>query len=96
MLPVLLIALIQCDNDYPDSNGKIFEMPEKKFVLLPNGETYAYIEQKPPDVKKIFYLFYNIGLSIPEIAGELSLSESGVKNKLYRTIKELRNLLMKE
>jgi RNA polymerase sigma-70 factor (ECF subfamily) len=52
-----------------------------------------FILQKPEDVKKVFYLFYNVGLTIPEIAKELSISESGVKNKLYRTLKELRNLM---
>ena len=60
-------------------------------IMLENA--YKYIEQKPADTRKIFYLFYNAGLSISEIAEELSLSESSVKNKLYRTIKELRNLL---
>jgi len=51
------------------------------------------IMQKPELVKKVFYLFYDVGLTIPEIAKELSISESSVKNKLYRTIKELRDLL---
>jgi len=54
-----------------------------------------FLQQKPEEVKKIFYLFYDIGLTIPEIANELSIKESGVKNKLYRTIKELRKLLNK-
>jgi RNA polymerase sigma-70 factor (ECF subfamily) len=54
-----------------------------------------FIRQKPEDIKKIFYLFYDLGLSIPEIARKLSLGESNVKNKLYRTVKELKNLLEK-
>jgi len=54
------------------------------------------IQQKPEVVKKVFYLFYDVGLAIPEIAKELSISESSVKNRLYRTIKELRDLLNKE
>jgi RNA polymerase sigma-70 factor (ECF subfamily) len=62
-------------------------------IMLEN--VHRYIEKKPTEIGKIFYLFYNAGLSIPEIAEELSLSESSVKNKLYRTIKELRNLLVK-
>jgi RNA polymerase sigma-70 factor (ECF subfamily) len=52
-----------------------------------------FILGKPEDVKKIFYLFYDVGLTIPEIARLLARSESGVKNKLYRTLKELRKLL---
>lgn len=56
-------------------------------------EARAMIRQKPEDVKKVFYLFYDVGLRIPEIARLLGMGESSVKNKLYRTLKELRNLL---
>ena len=50
------------------------------------------IKEKPEDVQKIFYLTYYMGMTIPEIAKALSISESGVKNKLYRTLKELRSI----
>jgi RNA polymerase sigma-70 factor (ECF subfamily) len=53
-----------------------------------------FLTTKPEDVQKIFYLMYDVGLSISEIAQALSISESNVKNKLYRTLKELRNLLL--
>ena len=56
-------------------------------------EIRRFIAQKPQDVKKVFYLFYDVGHSIPEIAQLLSMSESNVKHKLYRTLKELRTLL---
>jgi len=52
-----------------------------------------FIASKPEVVQKVFYLMYDVGLSIPEIAQTLSTSESNVKNKLYRTLKELRNQL---
>jgi RNA polymerase sigma-70 factor (ECF subfamily) len=51
------------------------------------------IRQKPDDVKRVLYLFFDLDLTIAEIAKELSMSESNVKNKLYRTLKELRELL---
>ena len=51
------------------------------------------VQRKPQDVKKVFYLFYDVGQSIPEISKALSMSESNVKHKLYRTLKELRTLL---
>ena len=44
-------------------------------------------------MKKVFYLFYDVGQTIPEIARALSMSESNVKHKLYRTLKELQTLL---
>ncbi|QVK18631.1 sigma-70 family RNA polymerase sigma factor [Mycoplasmatota bacterium] len=49
-----------------------------------------FLSKKSEDVKKIFYLFYYFNLSIREIAKLLRLNESNVKNKLYRTLKELR------
>ena len=51
------------------------------------------IQQKPEGVKKVFYLYYDAGLTMAEIAAALSVSESAVKHRLYRTIKELRELL---
>jgi RNA polymerase sigma-70 factor (ECF subfamily) len=60
-------------------------------VLLETAK--QFIQSKPEDVQKVFYLMYDVDLSIPEIAQALSMGESNVKNKLYRTLKELRNLL---
>jgi len=59
-------------------------------ILLENA--WQFIKSKPEDVRKVFYLMYDVGLTIPEIAKSLSMNESNVKNKLYRTLKELRNL----
>lgn len=56
-------------------------------------EVRRFLLRKPQDVKKVFYLFYEVGLTIPEIAKALSMSESNVKHKLYRTLGELRALL---
>jgi len=60
-------------------------------IMLENAR--QFIKSKPANVRKVFYLMYDAGLTIPEIAQALSMSESNVKNKLYRTLKELRNLL---
>ena len=57
------------------------------------NEVRRLIQGKPQDVKKVFYLFYDAGQTIPEIAKALSMSESNVKHKIYRTLKELRDLL---
>ena len=55
--------------------------------------TRLHILSKPEDVQKIFYLMYDVGLTIAETAQALLMSQSNVKNKLYRTLKELRELL---
>jgi len=52
-----------------------------------------YIYSRPEVVQKVFYLFYDVGLTIAEVAEALAISESQVKNKLYRTLKGLRNVL---
>ena len=59
-------------------------------ILL--DEVRSFIQQKPTDVKKVFYLFFDVGLTISETAGALSMSESNVKHKLYRTLKEIRGI----
>lgn len=56
----------------------------------------AFIAAKPDICRRIFLLFYVLGLSIPEIAALLSLHASTVKNWLYRTRSELRRLYEKE
>lgn len=49
-----------------------------------------YLTSRGDDVRKIFHLYYRFGVSIPEIARLLDRTESYVKNKLYRTLKEIR------
>jgi len=58
------------------------------------SEAREYIYSQPEIVQKVFYLFYNVGLTIAEVSTALKISESQVKNKLYRTLKELRSLLV--
>ena len=55
-----------------------------------------YLHQKDELTKKVFYLYYFMDKSIKEIADLFSVKESNVKNKLYRTLKELREYLLKE
>ena len=86
------------DNDneeaeFSDSEADIFLTEESVINQIMLDNIKHFIKTKPEDVKKVFYLFYDMDMSIPEIAKELSLSESNVKNKLYRTIKELQKLL---
>jgi len=61
-------------------------------IMLDNAR--RYITSKPEIVKKVFYLYYDVELTICEIAQLLSLSESNVKNYIYRTLKEMRSLFI--
>jgi len=60
-------------------------------VILESAREYIY--SRPEIVQKVFYLFYDMGLTIGEISVVLEISESQVKNKLYRSLKALRDLL---
>lgn len=53
-------------------------------------KVWKFIKQKDILVVKVFYLYYYSELKILEIANELSLTESNVKNILYRTIKDIK------
>ena len=59
-------------------------------------EIWERLSHEPDDVKRIFYLFYELDRSIPEIAADLRMGRSNVKNKLYRTLKKLRTLYGRE
>lgn len=54
-------------------------------------EAWNYVKNKKLIIVKIFFLYYSQDLTIKEIASDLGLSESFVKNSLYRTLKELKN-----
>jgi len=84
-----------------DENADLFNLESDTFLTedftvdkLTLDEARKYIHSRPEIVQKVFYLFYDMGLTIPEAASALEISESQVKNKLYRTLKELRNLLI--
>ncbi|MBR6708261.1 MAG: sigma-70 family RNA polymerase sigma factor [Clostridia bacterium] len=52
--------------------------------------TDRYLAAKGEPVRKIFHLYYRLNLSVPQIARLLGRSESDVKNRLYRTLNEIR------
>ncbi|MCH5299526.1 MAG: RNA polymerase sigma factor [Ruminococcus sp.] len=54
-------------------------------------EIERYIAKKPQDIRRIFFLRFSLDRSIEEIATLMSLKPSSVKNKLYRTINEIRS-----
>ena len=56
------------------------------------GEIGKYILTKPIITQKIFALYYSYDLKISEIAELLSTNESFIKNRLYRTVNEIKNI----
>jgi len=72
---------------------EIEESVANKLLL---DEINCFLLKKPQLTQKVFYLYYSLDYTIQQIATDLSLSESNVKNKLYRTVKEIRELYGKE
>lgn len=57
---------------------------------------FDYLQQKDELTRKIFYLHFYLEMPISEIAALLSVGESNVKNRLYRTLKELQKNLVEK
>lgn len=60
------------------------------------NEIWDYLNKKNVLIAKIFYLYYGTGLKIKEISKVLSVNESTVKNYMYRTLKELKEIFGEE
>lgn len=80
------------DFEFKDS----ISLEEQVFNNIHLEEIANYISKKPEVTKKVFYLFYYCEYTIPQISKELNISESNVKNKLYRTVKEVRQIYGKD
>ena len=69
LLAAFFVLLIQCKNEPAVLNGSNFFVPEKKFIELPNGETYAYISGADDDQmlgygKTVILLHGNLASSV--------------------------------
>lgn len=70
---------------------------EKIVIKSSDKETiWNYLKSKKLIIQKIFYLYYELDIKIKDISKELDISESYVKNCLYRTLKELQELMRKD
>lgn len=69
---------------------------EKDLITKDNVmQVWNYLKNKSELTAKIFYLYYVIDVPIKEIAEELKITESNVKNHLYRTQKNLKERFKK-
>jgi len=60
------------------------------------AKVWKYLKQKDLITAKIFYLYFAVDLKITEISKDLELNESNIKNRIYRTLKELKRYLGKD
>ena len=90
-----LLYRLKNHNIYQVENEEI-ELPDdwdlevETIKKLSAEAVWNYIKGKNIKVVKVFYLYYCTEIKISHIAKELSMSESNVKNILYRTIKDIK------
>ena len=78
-----------CEIELSDIDAlSVEEIVEDRVVL---DWTDQYLTQKGEIYRKIFHLYYRYGVSVPDIARMLGMTEAEVKNRLYRTLKEIRS-----
>lgn len=73
-----------------------FDLETYIFEKITKDEIWDYLRTKKVIITKIFYLYYAENLKIKEIANGLDITESTVKNHLYRTLIELNKLFGKD
>lgn len=93
--PVVISSTADDDNgdevDLLELEADLFMTEEIAVNAAIIEDAGKFLKSKSHDVQKAFYLFYYFGVSIPEIAKQLGISESNVKHKIYRTLSELKD-----
>ena len=65
-------------------------LEEELMMHLDAEEVWNHLKKKRQVIQKVFMLYFYFEMTHKEIAEELSVNESYVKNCLYRTLKEIR------
>lgn len=86
----LFTSIKDTNNEIQDLIADDTDLEEQIMINLEIEEVWAHLKQKKQIIQKVFMLYYYFEMTHKEIAEALSISESSVKNYLYRTLKELR------
>lgn len=68
----------------------IFDLEEQIITKMNVEKIWEFIKNKNVIVAKIFYLYYSLDMKIIDISAELNLTQSNIKNYIYRTLKEIK------
>ncbi len=79
-------------DDYGVESLETYTIEDEVINKQMANDVFEHLSTKSDDVIRIFYLFYYVDMTIEEIAKDLEMSVSNVKNKLYRTVRELRTI----
>ena len=86
------IELPEVDEMFGTAGVRAVEWEDALLDKLTAGEVMEYLAGKDELTKEIFYQHYFAGKTLEEIAKSCGVKKSTVKNRLYRTLKELRAL----
>ena len=86
----LFTSIKDTNNEIQDLIADDTDLEEQIMINLEIEEVWAHLKQRKQIIQKVFMLYYYFEMTHKEIAEALSISESSVKNYLYRTLKELR------
>lgn len=78
------------DEEYELEIPSDMDIEADTITKLDAENVWKYIKKKNIKVVRVFYLYYYLELTISQIAKKLNMSESNVKNVLYRTIKDIK------
>lgn len=82
------------EEELAKNHDLVFSIPED-YIVNKNliNKVNQFLETKDLTTQKIFYLHYYLELTITEISNNISLPESTIKSRLYRTLRELEEIL---
>lgn len=80
------------DTEITDNMKSSINLEKTVMDKFDTGLVWKYLKKKNNNIAKIIYLYYYEDFTIKEIANSLNLTESNVKNYIYRTLKELRRI----
>lgn len=83
---------LNIENINKDFNYSIFSFDENYDSSLICDEIYNYLRNNDSLTFKIFLLHFKYDMKIKDISIKLKINESTVKNRLYRTLKELKTI----
>lgn len=83
---------INLEENIPDS----FNLEDYTIKKYDTDSVWKYLKSKKVIISKVFYLYFNLDLTIREISKALNITESNTKHYLYRTLKELNKYLESE
>ncbi|MGL4452819.1 MAG: RNA polymerase sigma factor [Sarcina sp.] len=86
-IPIFSLGFEKIESDFENSTLSLNENFDSTLIC---DEIYNYLRKSDELTFKIFLLHFKCDMKIKDISIKLRITESTVKNRLYRTLKELK------